>query len=306
MQTLPEAYQLTHYDLAHLLKAELTPDTPLRLCPDLPSTVFTQIPFLQGAEHFLECLAQEPNAEIKLTSRGALPVDYVQNIYQYSQIKEAAIESGAVKLNQEVRSPFIRTLHFVLTRTPYAKSQHNRLSLTQSGLQWLEEKNRQRLLATLLHAYASKSLILDAAPYSQHIEKATLWSLYMLLLHRHTPLPSHYLTELLFMAQPKALGYFMPHVKPRTKEAAIALASQIYHTRIGMQFLNFFGWATASPAESNLDSIITPTPTLSACFELVLRHPLPDNFVARISLLIQARPQRTSEQTSKTNKKRTL
>lgn len=125
-----------------LLRDPLATGSPIRLQPELADSLLDQIPFFRLMEILYQKLITHQS--IKLTPKGNLPLALCRDLYERRLLVQEDIEQGITRKISEDNVPLLKALKVVLSLSPYAKKQHNTLSLTKQGKQAMSQPRALR------------------------------------------------------------------------------------------------------------------------------------------------------------------
>lgn len=111
-----------------------------------------KIPILKQVKIFGEII--ERNKEIKLTTRGNLPIKIVKELYEKGPIKDEFVESGISKIYKEEDCKIVHLTHLISQLIPIIKKNNNKISLSKNGDKLLN--NDIELYPKLLNTLAQK------------------------------------------------------------------------------------------------------------------------------------------------------
>jgi hypothetical protein len=290
MTSLSDIYQITQNEFKALIDQTdpFDPNSPVQLKQNVSDSTLAQIPFLNSAEYLLNLIAQQPNQRLKLTASGALPVKIVKALFEQSLYKDPAIMCGYRTLTREDSSDYIGMLNFILQQTPYVTCTNNALHLSPKAKKWLKAPDRVALLQALLYTFMNKYLLssLDGYPESSLIQYSIIWTIYMLLIHKSTDIPTPYLTELLFISYPEELAVFDSDPSDPWQEPPLSSARHAQQTRVFLRCLDFFGWTLHTPepfSHENKIPCVGASQLLHDCFELHQRQPISHDFLQALT-----------------------
>ncbi len=216
--------------LQALVKAFLSPDSPLRINPDLDEATLHRLPLVAFIDELLHDLLESP---IKLTKTGNFPRQYVIDMYASGLLPDRHIESGLTKLRTQqdyLPADLVRHLPQI---AGWTKVRQGKLSLTKKGEAALELPPAE-FLTELLTVHVGKFNMgwSDGYPEAGILQIAFPYLLYLLHRDGPGPVPLSSLTE-------EWLAPFNsdPDIPPGTNTIQLA------HLRFVARFLYYYGLA---------------------------------------------------------------
>ena len=146
-QPLPDFEGLSPQQMHVLLSDPLGKESLLGWQHGLTDALLDQIPFFE----LMEVLYQQllTHQSIKLTPKGNLPLALCRELYERKLLVQDDIERGITKKISEDNVHFLQALKVCLSLSPYAKKQHNLLSLTKQGKQAMSQQRHFRFRQVL-------------------------------------------------------------------------------------------------------------------------------------------------------------
>jgi hypothetical protein len=118
------------------------------------SEILSQIPFLSQVKFLLTLINKQ--GELKLTTKGFLPIKSVSEIYNKGFIKDDMIESGINKLYKESDCDIITLTRIIPELAGLIKKRSGKLSLTKNGKKIIDNNNEFELLKTIFSTFIEK------------------------------------------------------------------------------------------------------------------------------------------------------
>lgn len=227
----------------------LEPGSPVALRAALPDEVLNQVPLLGLTEAFLGILQRE--GSLKLTALGALPRKYLHELYALGLLREADVDSGLIKLNREIDSTALTTVHLNTVLAGLARKAHGKLALTKKGEALRQPEQRPALLRLVLDTFANRFnwAYFDRYDSATAGQSAWAYSIYLLLKFGDEPRPIQFYADLYQRAFPFVLATF-PDVRYMSREQQLA---SCYSNRVFFRFTHWFGLVEMGERSYRLD-----------------------------------------------------
>ena len=264
---LPAFSGLAPAQMHELLYDPWGPQSPLRLCPEVPAAALDQIPFLRLTEELLRITQRD--GFIKLMALGALPGKYLHELYGFGFIREEAIEAGYVKLHREPDAPGLSTVHHNAVLAGLLRKVHGKLTLTKNGERLRQPAHRTDLLRRVLASFTEKFNWAYHDGYASATAGQTGWAytVFLLLQFGSEARPLQFYADKYQQAFPFLLADFP--ATPWQTPAGQLLAC--YGLRVFERFGHWFGLTSTEGhrlGREQADCMVTPTPLLGQLFLL--------------------------------------
>ncbi|GAA3983616.1 hypothetical protein [Hymenobacter antarcticus] len=260
---------LSPEQMHHLMYDPLGAASPVRLRAELPAAVLDQVPLLRVTEELLRLVQRE--GHIKLTAGGALPRKYLHELYGHGILPDEFVESGFVKINREIDSSFLHTVHIIATGAGLVKKIHGKLTVTKKGQLLQPPAQRSQLLRLLLEVFTSKFnwgyfdvYGNDESPAGQ---LAWAYSIYLLARFGSDPRLMEFYADKYLLAFPFIINS-VQEVEYMTREAQIR---NYYNGRVFFRFARWFGLAHIKERQYGPDAEadqVTATPLVAQLFQV--------------------------------------
>ncbi len=217
---------------------------------ELSEADYDQIPILNQVRYLAQKIAKE--GEIKLTSKGFLPVKLVAEVYHQGFIKEEDIENGITKLYNETSANSIHLTHILAQITGFTRKYKGSIRLTRDGKNAL--KNKRDMFMMILDAFAHKFNWAYFDGFEDNSIGQFGWYFTLLLLRKYgeQPRESDFYAEKYFKA--------FPHLLENTGHSK-EYAYNCYTVRTFSRFLDYFGIINFEPHIYSIsDGDVSKTP----------------------------------------------
>jgi hypothetical protein len=148
---IPECEGYSPHELNFILYRPFDEQCPVQL-KKMPKEYYKKIPILSQVKYLMNLLHEQ--GELKLTKLGALPVKVVKALYEQRFILDWIVEEGWQKMYKEADSIVTAIPRPLMEISGLAKKCHNKLSLTKTGINLLN--NNHELLLLLWKTFALK------------------------------------------------------------------------------------------------------------------------------------------------------
>lgn len=266
---LAEFSGLSPTQMHHLMYDPLGSASPVRLRAELPAAVLDQVPLLRLTEELLKLVQRE--GHIKLTAGGALPRKYLHELYDRGILPDEFVEAGFVKINREIDSPFLHTVHIVATAAGLVKKIHGKLTVTKKGQLFQPPAQRPQLLRLLLEVFTGKFnwgyfdvFGNDDSPVGQ---LAWAYSVYLLARFGAEARLMHFYADKYLLAFPFVINS-VREVTYMTREEQIR---NYYSGRVFFRFARWFGLVHIKERKYGPDAEadqVTVTPLVAQLFQV--------------------------------------
>lgn len=245
---MPEFEGYSPNEMHHIMYFPFGQDNPLKFM-ELSAADYQRIPLLNQIKYLLDLIEQA--GELKLTSKGFLPVKIVADIYQKGFLKDEHIESGYQKLYKETDAMTINLSRILIEISGLVKKRNGKLSLTKASQK--TRKNDAALLRLLFLNFANE---FNWAYYDGCDEERIAqigWGFSLILLSKHgsTKKDSSFYAEKYFRAFPSILSYLEPG-----NRSAREIAYRCYTLRFFKRFIYYFGLIEMEELKQGSDRII--------------------------------------------------
>jgi hypothetical protein len=232
-RSIPEFEGYSPDEMHELMYAPFFMGTPIQL-KKLPTEDYQKVPIFRLFKNLADIVSREK--ELKLTTTGALPVKYVCELYQKSDIKDFWIESGLKKLRLEGDCESVHLTRILFSISGVAKIRKNKLSLTKKGEKILADDHLT--LQTILEIFGHKFnwAYLDGFGDNMVGQRAFAYSLVLLSIYGSKSRPAEFYANKYFRAFPAMIDEMDDLY--RTKEAR---AMSCYISRTFSRFLDYLG-----------------------------------------------------------------
>lgn len=231
---LPKFEGYSPMEMQHILYDTFGDKSPVQL-KKLTDSEYKSIPIFNQIKYLTDLIAK--SGELKLTSKGYLPMKVVSDIYAQGFIKDEHIESGFLKLHKETDSMTLNLTRIITEISGIVKKRNNKLSLTKTG-EKIVSKNFE-LLRQIFSAFGSK---FNWAYYDGYGENSIGqlgfgFSLILLSKYGFEKQLDNFYSEKYFKAFPQLIENIQPS-KFHTIESQTA---RCYSIRTFERFLEYFG-----------------------------------------------------------------
>ena len=222
----------------NILYSSFQKNSLIRLNSDISDEAINQVPIFKLVKHFMRILEREK--QIKLTQAEYLPPKYVKELYECTELKDDAVESGIVKLTGEKDVIIIFVARILAKVCGYTKLRNNVITLTKTGEAALT--NDRELYFVLMVALISKynwgfeSVRQDDG----FIQRSVGYTLYLLKKYGNEYRESRYYYNKFFKAFPASMDAFDFDPDPKYKTMSHWWA---YRNRIFRTYLTYTGAA---------------------------------------------------------------
>lgn len=229
---------LSATEMHHLLYDTFGEKSLLSLRNDMDDSTLDHMPFFRLTEEFLKIIQRE--CFTKLTTNGALPRKILHELYGHRFITDQMIETGVSRLNREIDSAAITSMHINTQLAGLAKKANTRMSLTKSGENLLTADNRQLLFRAVLTSYTTKFNWGSNDAYPRAPIGQLGWGYTAYLLHKfgESEQTMQLYSDKYLQAFPKFLHAF-PKMEHATPEKLFVAC---YRVRTFDRFLEWFGF----------------------------------------------------------------
>ncbi len=228
---------LTANEMDHLLRKSFSKNSIVQLKDNLTDDVLDKIPYFRLAEEFLKII--EKNRKLKLTTTGSLPVKVMEELYDKKFITDYYVEQGLWKIKREKNSDLFTTLNITVKYCDYIKKYRGELVFTKAGKEWLNEKDRNKFLRTLLKSFTEKFnwSFNDGHPNMPIGQLGWAFSIYLLFRYGQIKRPISFFSEKYFKAFPSFIANY-PSISYWKPERGCHMC---YSIRTVERFLEWFG-----------------------------------------------------------------
>lgn len=150
-RSVPEFEGYSPVEMRRIFNLTSDPDSPIQF-KQMPAAAYKQLPMLNQVKYVMDEI--DKRGELKLTSKGYLPVKLVADLYQQGFFKDERIEKGISKLYKETDAISINLTRLLMEMSGLAKKRNGKLSLTKAAA-GIRDHDHQ-LLLKLLHAFITK------------------------------------------------------------------------------------------------------------------------------------------------------
>lgn len=233
---MPDFEGYSPYEMHRILHFTFEANSPIQI-QKLSADEYKSIP-LFNLVRFLVGLI-DAQGEIKLTTRGNLPVKVVADIYSQGFIKEEFIDSGFNKLYKEADSMSVHLTRILLEISGLTKKRNGKLSLTASAKKYLA--NDSELLILLLRTFMAKFnwAYFDGYGENNIGQLGCGFSLILLSKYGDIKHPDTFYAEKYFNAFPQLMASVVPSYGTKERYAA-----NCYSLRTFKIFFHYFGLIT--------------------------------------------------------------
>jgi hypothetical protein len=220
-------------EMQAMMYAPFISGSPVQL-KKLPPEEYQKVPIFRLFKNLADIVSKEK--ELKLTTTGALPVKYVNELYQKSDIKDFWIESGFKKLRLEGDCESVHLTRILFSISGVAKIRNNKLSLTKKGEKILADDHLT--LQTILEIFGLKFNWAYIDGYGDNMvgQLAFAYSLVLLSIYGSKSRPAKFYANKYFRAFPSMIDEMDDSF--RTKEAN---AISCYTSRTFSVFFDYLG-----------------------------------------------------------------
>lgn len=258
---------LTPSEMDELIYKPFNRSCIVQLNPNLADKILDEIPYFRLTEEFLKII--ENKGRLKLTTTGSLPVKVIEELYAKKFITDPYVEEGLWKIKREKNSDLFTTLNITTTYCDYIKKYRGELIFTKAGKEWLNAKNRNKLLKCLLKSFTEKFnwSYNDGHPNLPIGQLGWAFSIYLFLKFGQTKRPVNFYSGNYFKAFPTfldnypATSYWKPEVG----------CHMCFSIRTVERFLEWFGLVEVSDYDfpiNKKDGNIIATKLLSELFTI--------------------------------------
>lgn len=170
---------LSKADMRNLLCNPFSLDSPLKINRKIPDKVLNRVHFFRQVELFLKMVHEKKS--IKLTAKGNLPVAFVKENYNKGFIKDDLIEDKIVKVHFEKNCFPVQYARDFSELSGFIITKKNKLYLSVSYKDLLNQRNRQDLFLKLFTTFALAYFWEDIIQFPSYNfgKSASAYSLYL-------------------------------------------------------------------------------------------------------------------------------
>ncbi len=221
-----EMHQMIHFPLE-------------KKCPvtfkKLTAVQYSKIPILNQAKYMMNLLDEAK--ELRLTTKGFLPVKVVKDIYSQGFIKDEIIEQGISKIYKETDSVTIRLPRILLELGGITKKRNNKLSLTKKGKELLKDDEGLLMNLFLTHGKVFNLAYFDYHGDNSIAQMGFAFSLFLLHKYGKKKRMGDFYAKKYFVAFPMLLN----RVAPNSYRTIEQTANNIYTLRTFNRFFWYYG-----------------------------------------------------------------
>ena len=144
---------LTYKQIKALLEHPLANQSPLAFSSQISDELLDSSPYLRVAEYLISEISAQK--ELKLTSKGNLPLKIVKAVYELGLARNEGLEAGYVKVQTEEHMMEVHTVRILLELGKLIKKRNNKFSLTQKGTKLIKE-GRTALFHRLIEIFLTQ------------------------------------------------------------------------------------------------------------------------------------------------------
>lgn len=230
---MPDFEGYSPHEMHQILHFTFGANSPVQI-QKLPAEEYKGIPILNLVRYLVGLI--DTRGEIKLTTRGNLPVKLVADIYSRGFFKDAFIESGLKKLYKETDSMSIHLTRILVEISGLAKKRNGKLSLTASAKKYLA--NDSELFLLILQTFMAKFNWAYFDGYGENNIGQLGCGFSLMLLSKYGDIKRHgtFYAEKYFKAFPQLMASLAPSYGSKER-----YATNCYSLRTFEIFLNYFG-----------------------------------------------------------------
>ncbi len=230
----PEFEGYSPEEMHYILYQPFNEASPLQLAK-LPDEDYRKIPLWNQIKYLMEMIDRA--GEMKLTSKGYLPVKAVKELYNQKFMTDIMIEEGISKLYKEIDANSIHLARILVQLSGLAKKRKNRLSLTRKGQEALA--NPHSLFKHIFETFTHKFNWGYFDNYAETPIGQIGYGFSLILIHKYGDKKRHesFYAEKYFRAFPQLMEDMEPIPYISKKKNAI----NCYSLRTFERFLDYFG-----------------------------------------------------------------
>lgn len=148
---IPEFEGYSPNEMHQILHFTFGPKSPIQL-QKLSDDEYRKIPILNQIKYLADVISRK--GELKLTTKGFLPVKVVSDLYGQGYLTDYPIEKGIVKLYKEKDSMTVHLTRLLVELSGIVKKRNGKMSLTKNGEKLVSDNDK--LLRTLFEVFGTK------------------------------------------------------------------------------------------------------------------------------------------------------
>lgn len=236
----PDFEGLSPFQMHHLLNNTFGENSPLSL-EKMDDADYLSIPIFQSIHHLLSIIVEQ--GELKLTTKGYLPIKVVGIICENSLVKDEFLKyRSSLKFLKESDSMIISTSRIIAEIAGLIKKRYNKLSLTEKGKKIYQ--NNHSLLVAILSAFTNKFNWAYYDGYGDNFiaQMGYGFSIYLMSKYGDEKRLADFYAEKYFKAYPKLILSQAPSYYKSLMDYSI----DCYNVRTFDRFLYYLGVVTIS------------------------------------------------------------
>ncbi len=233
--SVPDFDEFSLFEMHKIIYSPFDDDCPIKINILSLETILSQCPIFNILIGFLSRIGEE---NIKLTTKGNLPIKVIKDIYNLNLLPDKYIENGISKIRTETDWTVLHNVRIVLTMAGLIRGQKSKLLLTRKCEKLLKDNNYSELFYEFIKTFTLQfSWAFNDRYANQDIGQiAFLYSLYLINKHGIEFKDIDYFTNLYFAAFPNLLA------KPETDLDKYSFRASSYYTRLIERFAVWFGF----------------------------------------------------------------